>query len=208
MITPATLEKRQQLLDFIECELAPQAAVQAVIGIGSIASGLARPDSDIDALVFFDPLDLHIVPAEFTWRPTDRTFHNMFSGADGINFDFMRCDLHHWTDPAFDWPEGRRAEIADGWLAFDRTRRVADLIRKRMAYDKATRIMRLDEAITWLDQHMGMDGPEVRWNSLGPLIAHDRLQAAYEYLIQALFAYNRRWQPWRNREMTALLALP
>jgi len=27
-------------------------------------------------------------------------------------------------------------------------------------------------------------------------------------LAQALFAYNRRWRPWRNREMSSLLALP
>jgi hypothetical protein len=40
------------------------------------------------------------------------------------------------------------------------------------------------------------------------VIAHDRLQAAYEYLVQALFAYNRRWRPWRSREMSSLLALP
>jgi hypothetical protein len=44
-------------MDFIQLELAPEPAVQAVIGIASIASGLARPDSDIDAIVFLDPFD-------------------------------------------------------------------------------------------------------------------------------------------------------
>jgi len=48
----------------------------------------------------------------------------------------------------------------------------------------------------------------VRWQSLGPLRAHDRLAAAYDCLVQALFAGNRRWRPWRNREMSYLLALP
>jgi hypothetical protein len=28
------------------------------------------------------------------------------------------------------------------------------------------------------------------------------------YLVQALFALNRRWQPWRSREMSYLLRLP
>ena len=59
-----------------------------------------------------------------------------------------------------------------------------------------------------LDQHLADDKPQSRWDSLGPVIAQDRLQAAYEYLVQALFAYNRRWRPWRNREMSSLLALP
>jgi len=75
-------------------------------------------------------------------------------------------------------------------------------------YADVIRIAKLDEAITWLDQHLSGDGSQYRWDSLGSVIAHDRLQAAYEYLVQALFAYNRRWRPWRNREMSSLLALP
>ena len=42
----------------------------------------------------------------------------------------------------------------------------------------------------------------------GPAIAHDRLQAAYHYLVDGLFAYNRRWRIWRNRQMSGLLQLP
>ncbi len=61
-------------MNFIEIELAREPAVQAVIGIGSIASGLARADSDIDAVVFLDPFDAYIIPAEFVWHPSDRSF--------------------------------------------------------------------------------------------------------------------------------------
>ena len=43
---------------------------------------------------------------------------------------------------------------------------------------------------------------------LGPTIALDQLEAAYNYLVQALFAYNHQWRPWRNREMQILLRLP
>ena len=43
----ATFQKRQELMEFIGRELMPEPAVQAVVGMGSIASGLARPDSGI-----------------------------------------------------------------------------------------------------------------------------------------------------------------
>ncbi len=197
---------------FIKRELVSEPAIQAVVGIGSIASGLARPDSDIDAIVFLDPFDWYITPAEFKWCPADNTFHSIFSQASGaekwMQFDFARFDLAQWADSSFDWPEERCAELYAGWLAFDRSGQVAELIETRTTYTNAIRIVKLDEAITWLAQHLSEDGPQVCWDSLGPVIAHDRLQAAYEYLVQALFAYNRRWRPWRNREMSSLLALP
>ena len=212
MTPSATLQKRQELLSFIELELLPEPAVQAVIGIGSIANGLARPDSDIDAIVFLDPLDPYITPAEFVWCPSDRSFHSIFSDAPGleggIQFDLQRFDFVQWANPAFAWPEGRCAELQAGWLAFDRSGQAADLIAARTTYTPAMRTSRLDEAITYLDQHLAGEKPRVRWDSLGSLVAHDRLQAAYGYLVQALFAYNLRWRPWRNREMSFLLALP
>jgi len=42
---------------------------------------------------------------------------------------------------------------------------------------------------------------------LGPAIAHDRLQAAFQQLVQGIFAANRRWMPWRNRQMDNLARL-
>ncbi len=212
MTTPATILKRQVLSNLIELELAPEPAVQAVIGIGSIASGLARVDSDIDAIVFLDPLDAYIIPAEFVWRPFDRSFHSIFihepDPEKKLQFDFHRLDLTQWMDPSFHWPEGVCSELSMGWLAFDRTGIATDLIAKRTTYSDTIRNSRLDEAITGLDQLLSFDAPQITWDSLGPLIAHDRLQAAYDYLVQALFAYNCRWRHWRDREMSALLALP
>ncbi|MBN1873750.1 MAG: hypothetical protein JXA33_05935 [Anaerolineae bacterium] len=197
---------------FIECELVPEPAIQAVIGIGSIASGLARPDSDIDAIIFLDPLDWYVVPAEFIWCPSDSSFHSIFSPEpgleEGIQFDFARFDLVQWADPSYEWAEERCAELHEGWLAFDRSGQVAELIATRTTYTDNIRTAKLDEAITWLDQHLSGDKPQRRWERLGAIIAHDRLQAAYEYLAQALFAYNRHWRPWRNREMSSLLTLP
>lgn len=211
-LSPATVSKRRELQTFVRSVLADEPSVQGVIGIGSIASGLARPDSDIDAVLFLDPFDWYVVPAEFQWRPADGSFHSIFQDLPDsdncIELDVDRCDLARWADPSFAWPEGRCAELQAGWLAFDRTGAVAELIATRTVYTEAMRRSRLDEAVTWLDQHLGDDGPQRRWESLGSIIAHDRLNAAYAYLVQALFAYNRRWRPWRNREMSALLSLP
>jgi hypothetical protein len=213
VITAETLDKRRDFLSFIEEALAPYPAVQGVVGIGSIATGHARPESDIDAVVFLDPLDEYVVPAEAFWRRADGSFHSIFSPAAeheaaGLFLDMQRFDLRRWADPAFDWPEGRRAELGEGWLAFDRSGTIARLIAERTAYPNAERIARLDDAVTWLDQNLAPGKPEQIWQQLGPAIAHDRLAASYDYLAQALFALNRRWRPWRNREMSYLLALP
>lgn len=211
-MTPATQIKRRELKAFIERVLEPEAAVQGVVGIGSIATGNSRPDSDIDVVVFFDPIDWYIIPGEFLWRPSDGTFHEIFTGdeavlEESISLDCLRLDLRHWSAPAFVWPEARRAELSTGWIVFDRDGRVTELIAKRTAYSETLRLNRLDHAIIWLDQHLGQDNPQQQWDSLGPAIAHDRLQAAYHNLVEAIFAYNQAWLPWRNRQMDALLEL-
>lgn len=207
-MTPATEQKRKQFNDFIQRVLAPEPAVKGVVGIGSIATGHMRPDSDVDAVVFFDPLDYYIVPAEAIWRADENTFHSIFDDdVEGLPVDFLRLDWQEWSDPDFEWPEGRRAELAMGWIAFDPSGEVARLIAERTTYPDDVRLERLDEAITWLDQHLSRGKPQAIWDELGPAIAHDRLQAAYDYLVQALFAYNRQWRVWRNREMDALLSL-
>lgn len=206
--TPATLLKRQQLEAYIQHEVTQVDAVQAIIVIGSVCTGNARPDSDIDGIVFLDPFDEYGVPAEAIWRPEDNTYHSSFAGVKGVAVDFTRLDLAQWRDPTFSWPEPRRAELSSGWIAFDRGDTIVQLIAERTEYDDGTRQARLDEAIIWLDQHLGWNQPPRVWENLGPLIAHDRLSAAYFYLVQALFAINRRWRTWRNREMSAVLALP
>ncbi|UCG25291.1 MAG: nucleotidyltransferase domain-containing protein [Chloroflexota bacterium] len=211
-MTPATRRKREQLRYFIERVLEPEPAVQAVIGIGSIASGRMRPDSDIDAIVFLDPMDWYVIPGEFIWRPSDGSFHSIFTEdaavlSDGLELDCRREHLKQWADPGIEWPEGRRAELSQGWIAFDRYGRVRRLVAERTDYPDSLRQRRLDEAVTWLDQHLGGDGPAVRWGSLGPAIAFDRLSAACDSLVAGLFAYNRTWRPWRNRQMDSLLML-
>lgn len=211
-MTPATEEKRKQFLRFIEQVLAPETAVIGVVGIGSIATGHMRPDSDIDAVIFLDPFDYYIVPAEAIWHPATDTFHSIFASnetlhKEGVQVDFLRVNYQQWAKDDFTWTEGYKAEISTGWLAYDKNGKTASLIAQKTAYDDEERIHRLDEAIIWLDQHLSTNLKKM-WDSLGPAIALDRLEAAYSYLVQALFALNRRWQPWRNREMQHLLTLP
>lgn len=213
MVTPSTQSKRDQLVEFVDRMLVKQHAVRAVIAIGSIGAGTAHEASDIDIAIFLDPVDLYLVPAEAIWRPSDDTFHSIFTeDADlqsvGIQLDFQRFDLQRWREPDHEWPEPIRAELAAGWATFDRDGEVSRLIAAHAAYDDQHRLTQLDDAITWLDQHLDEAEVQQRWRTLGPVVAHDRLQSAYGYLVQGLFAYNRRWRPWRNREMTALLALP
>ncbi len=216
MNSAITDQKRRELLDFIQRNLAAEPAIQALIGIGSIATGQMRPGSDIDAILFFDPFDPYIVPAEFIWLPSDGTFHSIFSREpsvqeEGIQFDFTRVDLNEWFNPNFVLPEGRRTELSEGWPAYEQNSAqgvsLRQLINQHTAYTDTIRIQRLDEALVWLDQHLKWDDPQEVWGSLGPAIAHDRLHAAYDYLVQGLFAFNRRWRPWRNREMSYLLKL-
>ena len=207
-MTPATLQIRAQLQQFIESHLMPETAVKGVVVVGSVASGHARPDSDIDAVVFLDPLDLYIVPAESKWQANDDTFHSIFKDMDGLQLDLTRLDWIVWSRPDFEWEEGFKAEMSQGWIAYDRSEEVAELIQQKTIYTDAIRQQRLDEAITFLDQHLGWGSPEKNWDHLGPAIAHDRLQAAYGYLVAGLFAYNRQWRIWRNREMNGLSQLP
>ncbi|MEV5961609.1 nucleotidyltransferase domain-containing protein [Kribbella sp. NPDC051952] len=202
----STEVKRQQVKQFIERRLLQHDAVKAVVVIGSVAAGTAHVGSDIDVAIFLEPYDDYLVPAEAIWRQDDDTFHSIFSDVEGIQLDFHRYDLQRWRTA--EWSEPMRAELAAGWVAFDRDGEVTRLIAERSTYDDEHRIAQLDEAITWLDQHLDERDVEQRWETLDPLVAHDRLQAAYGYLVQGLFAANRRWRIWRNREMTALLALP
>jgi hypothetical protein len=67
---------------------------------------------------------------------------------------------------------------------------------------------RLDDAIVHLDWLLNGAAAERAWVTLGPKVAHYRLHSACDYLIQALFAYNRHWRTVRSRELSDLLKLP
>jgi hypothetical protein len=212
-LTAATRKKRADLMLAIERLFAPASCVIGVVGVGSIALNTASEGSDIDVLVFMDPLDEYVVPAESIWCPWDDSFHSIFTEDqrvqnEGIQLDCKLCDLKQWqTDDAV-WTEGQRAGLAHGWIAFDRDGRVTTLLEARTRYDDATRIAKLDQSVNRLDQLLNRDAPANAWRKFGPLIAFDRLNAGYDALIDLLFALNRRWRFWRDREMTHVLRLP
>lgn len=210
--------KRQQLLDYTMSQLAPHAAVRGVVATGSVAIGRARegddtvPGSDIDAVVFMEPLDLYLLPAEFVWRPSDNTYHSIFADDPeldrvGIQLDMHRLDLATWRSPDFDWPEPHRAELADGWIAYDPTGQIEKLIKDRTGMSDERRLRTLDETIGQAIWVIPDGDAEDHWNKLGGTEAIDRLQAGYQELSRALFTYHRRWRPWRSRELRGLLNL-
>lgn len=211
-MTDASTRKLAQLEDYIRRHCLPEPAVQCVVAIGSTARGLAAEDSDIDAIVFLAPYDLYAVPAEFVWLPEPDTIHRIFSAEaklpEAVQLDFTRLDLSDWRSPGFTWPQERCAELAEGKLLYDRDGYVEPLIRKRTRYTDSVQAQLLDDAVTWMDQHLAEGTPEHNVERYGLLTAHDRLTAAGDYLVQSLFAVNRKWLPWRNRRIEVLLQLP
>jgi hypothetical protein len=205
----ATKRKRTELSTYIQREVVPETSVQGVVAIGSVAKGIARDDSDIDAVVFLEPFDLYAIPAEFKWQPDQGTYHGIFSAVENsIQLDFKRLDLAQWSKQTYVWPESIRAELSEGWIAFDRNNGIQKLIAERTKYSDEMRQKRLDEAIVGLDWLLSETTTDRTWTTLGPSIAHYRLHSACDYLMQALFAYNRRWRSLRSRELSDLLNLP
>jgi hypothetical protein len=209
----ATAKRRLDLQLAVERLLAPEPCVQGVVAVGSVATGHARPGSDIDAIVFMEPFDPYIVPTESIWCPWDNTFHSIFVKdpriqKEGIQLDLKLVDLSRWSDWSFIWPEPQRAGLVEGWVAFDREGNIGELIRHRTAYDDVTRLSKLDRSILDLSQHLSRSTPEDNWERCGPFISFGRLAAANDALAEALFAVNRRWRFFRDRETEFLLRLP
>jgi hypothetical protein len=205
MATAATERKRSDLLFLIDKLLRAHCEVEGVVAVGSVGTGHAQITSDIDAIIFMDPIDHFIVPAESIWCPWDDSFHSIFIQdekiqADGIHLDAMLRDLGQWSDRSFIWPEYDRAGLADGWVAFDRSSKVAKLIESRTCYDNDTRISRLDEFILSVDNEIEQNDLERNWERYGPFVCFGRLDAVWDSIIAGLFAYNRRWRFHRDRE--------
>ena len=208
-MNPATKRKRKELSRFIRQEVIRETSVQGMVVIGSVAKGIARADSDIDAVVFLEPFDLYAIPAEFKWRPDDGTFHGIFSEVgNSIQLDLKRLDLQEWSKSTHVWPESICAELSEGWLAFDRNSDIQKLIAKQTYFSDEIRQERLDDAIVHLDWLLRDSSAQGKWETQGATVAHYRLHSAYDYLMQALFAYNRRWRTLRSRELSDLLKLP
>jgi predicted nucleotidyltransferase len=209
-MTPATEQKRAQLRQYIESVLEPDKAVQGVVAIGSVATGQAHAQSDIDLILFLHPFDYYVAPAEAIWQPADDSYQPVLlkDTVEGVALEVTRLDWNKWREERFVWPEPRLAELSEGWIAYDRGGEVTAVIQQRTHYPDQLRLERIDEAIIWLEKLLDPAALDTIWQTWPPTLAHHRLQAAYERLIQALFAFNRRWRPWYSREMASLLTLP
>jgi hypothetical protein len=127
---------------------------------------------------------------------------------DSIQLDFKRLNLQEWSRPTHVWPESLCAELSEGWVGFDRHGQIRKLIQERTYFNDEIRRERLDDAIVHLDWLLRDSSAQRVWETQGATIAHYRLHSAYDYLMQALFAYNRRWRTLRSREIPDLLKLP
>jgi hypothetical protein len=175
----------------------------AALVVGSVAHGEARPDSDVDCVLVFDPLDEAIVPAEFVWTPATDSYHTIFeveaSDVGGIQIDAKRVALEDFRRQ--EWPESFRHDLAHAVVLCDRRQAVTGLITARLAYPESVRLSRIRDHVGWAEYYLA------EWRLLGWIdrggieSAHDQLNAAFEELIQLLHAYNREWLPWRYRWM-------
>ena len=61
----ATKKKRDDLRAVITRFLEPEISVRGVVAVGSIATGSALESSDIDAVIFMNPIDRYILTLLF-----------------------------------------------------------------------------------------------------------------------------------------------
>jgi hypothetical protein len=195
---------------FVQRKLEPWPEFVAALIVGSIAHGEARPDSDVDCILVFDPLDEAIVPAEFVWIPATDSCHTIFeveaSESGGIQIDAMRVALGDFRHQ--EWPESFKHELAHALVLVDRHQSVARIIEKRVAYPESLRLARIQEHAGWASYFME-EWRLLSWLERGGIAsAHDQITAALEEVIKLLHAYNREWLPWRYRWMISAQRLP
>jgi hypothetical protein len=195
---------------FVQRKLEPWPELVAALIVGSIAHDEGRPDSDVDCILVFDPLDEAIVPAEFVWIPDTDSYHTIFEGeaseAGGIQIDAMRVALGDFRHQ--EWPESFRHELAHALVLVDRHQSVARIIEKRAAYPESLRLARIQEHAGWASYFME-EWRLLSWLERGGIAsAHDQLTAALEEVIKLLHAYNGEWLPWRYRWMISAQRLP
>lgn len=202
-----TQKKRKDLERFIQDVVVHEPAVRGIVVIGSVAKGVAREDSDIDAVIFLEPYDLYAVPAECKWLPEGNRFFGIFSHVENsIQLDFHRLPLGRWADPKFEWPETLKAELAEGMVVYDPAGVIGPMIEERTLYTADVQRDRIDEAVIHLDWLLGDQAVKQAWENLGSNLSNYRLHSAFDYVVQAIFAINGRWRTLPSREMVDLLA--
>lgn len=186
---------------FVHRKLEPWPQFRGALVVGSVAHGEARPDSDVDCVLVFDPLDEAIVPAELVLVPATDSYHTIFeveaTEVGGVQIDAKRMALDELRHQ--EWPEGFRHDLAHALVLADRQGAIAEILRSRLAYPDEVRMERLRDHLGWAEYFVE-EWRLLAWIERGGIAAaHDQLTAAFEALIQLLHAYNREWLPWRSR---------
>ena len=194
---------------FVERKLEVWPAFRAALLVGSVAYGEARPDSDVDCIFIFSPLDERIVPAEFVWEPTTDTFSTISereaSEVGGVQIDAQRISLDEWREQ--EWGDGRKHELGHALILHDKDGLIGPLLEQKTRYPDAVRLSRVRDHAERASYYA--EGWRLRgWITRGGIAAaHDQLTAAFAEIIQLVHAYNREWLPWRYRWLVSTTAL-
>ena len=187
--------------NFVERKLTIWPEFTAALVVGSVATGEARSDSDVDCILIFDKFNEGIVPAEFVWNPSTDTFHTIFdveaTDVGGVQVDANRVELSNFLNQ--EWSDDLKHDLAHALMIYDRHQTVSQAIEEKLSYSDTLRISRIQNHLGWASYHLEewrLQG----WVERGGIeSAHDQITAALEQIIQLLHAYNREWLPSRYR---------
>jgi hypothetical protein len=200
--------QRTRLL--VERQLEPWPEFLAALVIGSVATGEARPDSDVDCLSVFERLDECIVPAEFVRQPEPDAISTIFEvDADqnwAVQIDSKRVALADFF--AAEWEDGLKHELSQAIVLFDREGLLLPQIAGKLHYSDEIRTQRVAALVATIEHTLAAWRVQ-SWLTRGGLgCAHEQLTGALEDVLQLLHAVNRVWLPWRNRWLISALKLP
>lgn len=103
------------------------------LDVGSVSTGEARSDSDVDCLLIFDQFDEGIVPAEFGWYPATDTSHTIFevevTEVGGVQVDANRVELGDFLNR--EWSEDLKHDLAHAFMIYDRHQTLAQAIEEK-----------------------------------------------------------------------------
>ncbi len=200
------LRKREQLENYIHTELEGHPGVRGVVLTGSVATGDAREDSDIDITVFLNPFRKDIMPHEFIWDPKTREYFSIWDEHPGVQIDAKRLDLE--KERRREWKEAEKSELAEGIIIFDREGQIRELLNDKLVYPEKLRLDRLIENEIRIDYYL------TEWRLMmwiergGALQAHYLLNIAVDEILESLYAYNRIFMPWEYRKLYRSYSLP
>lgn len=193
---------------FVERKLVPWPTFEAALIIGSIGHDEDRPDSDVDMVLLFDPLDLRIVPGEFVWTPADDQFHTIrieASDIGGVQIDAKRLSVGHLEQGELD--DGFKHELAHAIPLFDRSGRVTKILEHRLSYpgERRRALALRHRGLAGIYQSKVAARGRERWtNRIGWAGLIDLLVAGLEEVVLTIHAYNGEFPPYRYRRLLSV----